>query len=86
MADLNLYLSSEGKPVKLNDQRKRIKEAPVEELREILQDVQLEVLDLRTQSMMQQLPNPMRIRNIRKLVARVHTELAAREQNAVSAA
>jgi ribosomal protein L29 len=83
MADLNQYLTVDSSSkVKQREQRERIKSASVEELREVLNDVQLEVLDLRTKSMMEQLPNPMRVRHIRKLVARIHTELAAREQSA----
>jgi ribosomal protein L29 len=34
---------------------------------------------------MQQAPNPMRIRHIRKMVARIHTELAQRERKAANA-
>ena len=85
MADLNNFLSSSSKAVKLRDQRDRVREASEDELRGILQDVQREMLDLRTQAAMQNAANPMRIRAIRKLVARVHTELSARAAKSASA-
>ena len=40
----------------------------------------MELFNLRTQSIVQQLPNPMRIRHVRKLIARVQTELNARRK------
>lgn len=82
MADLNKFLGSGGKSLKLHEQRARVKEAGEDELREALDDVQLELLDLRTKAMMQQAPNTMRIRHVRKLVARINTELAARANKA----
>ncbi|HEX8834350.1 MAG TPA: 50S ribosomal protein L29 [Abditibacteriaceae bacterium] len=78
MADLNNYISGGGKTVKVHEQRDRIRTADESELRELLHDVQAEVLNLRTQALLQQAPNPMRIRSIRKMVARINTELAAR--------
>ena len=85
MADLNNYLGGGGKTVKMHDQRDRIRSANEDELRELLNDVQGELLNLRTQAIMQQAPNPMRIRHIRKMVARIHTELAQRERKAAQA-
>lgn len=82
MADLNKFLGSGGKNVKLHEQRERVHEASNEELHEALDDVQLELLNLRTQALMQQASNPMRIRQVRKLVARINTELAARANKA----
>ena len=82
MADLNNYLSSGSKAVKLHDQRDRVREASEDDLREVLQDVQREMLDLRTKAAMQDAANPMRIRAIKKLVARIHTELTARAMKA----
>lgn len=82
MADLNKYIGGGGKTVKLHEQRDSIRAASPEELNEVLEDVQEELFNLRTQAMMQQVPNPMRIRQVRKLVARIHTELAARSQAA----
>lgn len=82
MADLNKYLGGGGKSVKLHEQRERVREAGEDELREILHDVETELLNLRTQAMLQQSPNPMRIRQVRKLIARIHTELGARSRKA----
>lgn len=81
MADLNKYLSG-AKPVKVFEQRERLREADETELREILKDVEAEILNLRTQAIMQNVENPMRLRAIRKMVARIHTELGARERKA----
>lgn len=85
MADLNNYLSSGSKTVKLHDQRERVREASDADLHEILHDVQVEMLDLRTKAAMHDAANPMRIRAIRKLVARVHTELSARAAKSATA-
>jgi large subunit ribosomal protein L29 len=78
VADLNNYVGGGGKNVKLHEQRDRIRQAGEDELRDVLNDVQGELLQLRTQAVLQQTPNPMRIRQLRKMVARIHTELAAR--------
>ena len=85
MADLNNYVGGSGKSVKIYEQRDRIRAASDDELRELLQDVQPEMLELRTQAIMQQASNPMRIRHIRKMVARIHTELAARQRKSAQA-
>jgi large subunit ribosomal protein L29 len=82
VADLNKYIGGGGKTVKLHEQRELVRSSSAEDLQEILELVQTELLNLRTQAMMQQVPNPMRIRQVRKLVARIHTELAARSQQA----
>ena len=80
MADLNKYLGGGGKTVKLHDQRERLREADESELRDVLNDLQGEMFNLHTQAMMQQLPNPLRIRHTRKLAARIQTELSARRR------
>ena len=82
MADLNNFIGGGGKTVKLYEQRDRIRSAGEDELRDMLNEVQGEMLNLRTQAVLQQTPNPMRIRQIRKMVARIHTELASREAKA----
>ena len=85
MAELNKFIGDANKKVKTRDLRDNIRGASENELQDILQDVQKELLEQRTQAMLQQIPNPMRIRQLKKLVARVHTELAARNQKAESA-
>ncbi len=82
MADLNNYVSGGGKTVKLHEIRDRVTKADDAELKSILDDCARELLDLRTQSMLQQVPNPMRIRHVRKLIARVQTEQSARRNKA----
>ena len=84
MADLNNYIGGGGKTVKMRDQRERIHSASEDELRELLSDVQGELLNLRTQAVLQQTPNPMRIRAIKKMVARIHGELGARAAKSAS--
>lgn len=79
MADLNNYISSGDAKVKMHDLRERIKGADASELNAVLKDCEMELFNLRTQSIVQQLPNPMRIRHTRKLIARVKTELNARK-------
>ena len=79
MADLNRYISNADAKVKLYEVRERVKGAEEKELHELLKGCERELFDLRTQSMLQQLPNPMRIRHVRKLIARVRTELSARQ-------
>lgn len=82
MADLNQYISNADAKVKLHEVRARVKSADESELRDILKGCERELFDLRTQAMLQQLPNPMRIRHVRKLIARVQTELSARQPKA----
>ncbi len=82
MADLNRFLGTGGKSVRLHEQRERVHQASEDELGEVLTDLQRELFDLRTQAMLQQMPNPMRIRQVRKLIARINTELAARRKAA----
>jgi ribosomal protein L29 len=82
VANLNNYLSDGGKTVKLFEVRKRIHEADEAELRELLAECDKELLSLRTQALIQQIPNPMRIRHVRKLIARAQTELNARAATA----
>ncbi len=78
MAELNNYIGGGGKPVKLYEQRDLIRESSESDLNELLHTVQAEILDLRTKAVLQQAENPMRIRQVRKMVARIHTELASR--------
>lgn len=79
MAELSKFVGDGGdKKVKLHDLREAIRQADEDELQEILQSVQTELFEQRTQTLMQQVSNPMRIRQLRKLVARIHTELGAR--------
>ena len=80
MADLNKYLTGGGKTVHTYEQREAVRGAEESELREVLSDLETELLNLRTQAMMQQVPNPMRIRHARKLIARIHTDLTRRER------
>jgi len=77
-------VSGGGKTVKLHEIRDRVRQADDAELRSILDDCARELLDLRTQSMLQQVPNPMRIRHVRKLIARVQTEQSARRNRVVA--
>ena len=86
MADLNKFLGSGGKNLKLHEQRDAVRGADEAELREALHTADIEMLNLRTQAMLQQAGNPLRIRAVRKLVARIHTELGARERKGSGAA
>jgi ribosomal protein L29 len=82
MPDLNKFLGSGGKNLKLHEQREAIRSASPDELQEALHTGDLEMLNLRTQAMMQQAANPMRIRAIRKMIARIRTELHSRQSQA----
>jgi len=73
VADLNKFLTGGGKTVKLHEQRERIREASDAELDDILRDLENELLNLRTQAMLQQSSNPKRISHVRKLIARIYT-------------
>jgi large subunit ribosomal protein L29 len=84
VAELNKYIGDGSKHVKLHDLRNEIRGASEADLQDILNDVQKELLEQRTQAMLQQIPNPMRIRQLKKLVARVNTELSARERKAAA--
>lgn len=77
MADLNKFLGG-GTPMKLKDQRDNVRSASDDELRDALDTAQLELLNLRTQAILHQAANPMRIRHVRKMVARINGELTAR--------
>ncbi len=78
MPDLNKFLGSTK--MKLKDQRDAVRGADEAELREALDTAQIELLNLQTQAMMQQMPNPLRIRQVRKMVARINQELHTRAQ------
>lgn len=77
MADLNKFLGG-GTPLKLKDQREQVRGASDDELRDALDTAQIELLNLRTKAILQQAENPMRIRQVRKMVARINGELTAR--------
>lgn len=81
MADLNKFLGG-GTPMKLKDQRENVRNASDDELRDALDTAQLELLNLRTQAILHQAANPMRIRHVRKMVARINGELSARANKA----
>jgi large subunit ribosomal protein L29 len=81
VADLNKFLGS-GTNLKLKDQRERVRDASEDELRDALETAQLELLNLRTQAILHQAANPMRIRQVRKMVARINGELTARANKA----
>ena len=85
MADLNKFLGGGGKSVKLHEQRERVRDASEDELQDTLRDLEGEMLNLRTQAMLQQTANPMRQRQVKKLIARIHTELTARKNRAKAA-
>jgi ribosomal protein L29 len=78
VAELNKYQDN----VKLRDLRERIRNADADELRDVADGLQRDMLSLRAQGMIQGLTNPMRIRHNRKVIARIHTELAARAKQA----
>jgi large subunit ribosomal protein L29 len=82
VAELNKFIGDSSKRIKTRDMREKVRGASEGELQDILNDVQKELLEQRTQAMLQQIENPMRIRQLKKLVARVHTELSARAQKA----
>ena len=84
MADLNKFLGGGGKHLKTHEQRERVRDASEDELRDVLGEVNGELLNLRTQALLQQTSNPMRTRQVRKLVARIHTELGARQRKAAA--
>jgi large subunit ribosomal protein L29 len=81
VADLNKFLGS-GTNLKLKDQREQIRGANEDELRDALDAAQIELLNLRTQAILHQAANPMRIRQVRKMVARINGELSARAAKA----
>ena len=85
MADLNnldKFLGDQTNRVKTKDLRDNIRSASESELQGLLQDVQKELIEQRTQAMLQQIANPMRIRQLKKLTARIHTEISARQRKA----
>ena len=79
MAELSKFIGDGAdKKVKLHDLRNTIRQADESELQDILKGVETELFEQRTQALMQQISNPMRIRQLKKLVARIHSELGAR--------
>jgi large subunit ribosomal protein L29 len=81
VADLNKFLGG-GTPMKLKDQREHVRAASDDELRDALDTAQIELLNLRTQAILHQAANPMRIRHVRKMVARINGELTVRSNKA----
>ena len=67
--------------MKVNELRKQISEMSVAELEQKLAASKAELFNLRFQMAMGQLDNPMRIREVRKTIARVKTRLRQRELN-----
>lgn len=67
--------------MKVNELRKQISEMSVAELEQKLAGSKAELFNLRFQMAMGQLDNPMRIREVRKTIARVKTRLRQRELN-----
>ena len=59
--------------------KQRIREASDAELRQMLNEFKQELFNLRFQKAQQQLANPKRIRFVRKAIARILTEMRARE-------
>jgi ribosomal protein L29 len=82
MADLNKYISDGASKVKLHEVRERVHQADAAELNELKKSCELELLALRTRAVLEPLENPMRVRHVRKLIARINTELGAREAKA----
>ena len=79
MAELSKFIGDGAdKKVKLLDLRNIIRQAEEGELQDILKGVETELFEQRTQALMQQISNPMRIRQLKKLVGRIHNELGAR--------
>ncbi|NLN83300.1 MAG: 50S ribosomal protein L29 [Firmicutes bacterium] len=67
--------------MKVNELRKQISEMDSAELEQKLAEYKAELFNLRFQMAMGQLENPMRIREVRKAVARVKTRMRQRELN-----
>lgn len=67
--------------MKVNELRKQISELSVAELEQKLAEYKAELFNLRFQMAMGQLENPMRIREVRKAIARVKTRIRQRELN-----
>ncbi len=67
----------------LSEQRKRLRDASTEELRTELASAQRELVQLRYQLAQAggQLENPMRVRLLRKTIARIHTALKERAED-----
>ena len=58
--------------------RKEVKELSVDELNEKLLSFQKELSDLKMTHAISPIENPMQIKNLRKTIARINTELTAR--------
>ena len=67
--------------MKVNELRKQISEMDSAELEQKLAEYKAELFNLRFQMAMGQLENPMRIREVRKAVARFKTRMRQRELN-----
>ncbi|MDA9127046.1 50S ribosomal protein L29 [Flavobacteriaceae bacterium] len=58
--------------------QKEVKELSVDELNEKLLSFQKEISDLKMTHAISPIENPMQIKNLRKTIARINTELTAR--------
>ena len=67
--------------MKRKDFLSELKDMSVAELNEKLDQSKAELFNLRFQAAIQQLENPMRIKEVRKNVARIKTELASRAES-----
>lgn len=67
--------------MKVNELRKQISDMNATELEQKLASLKAELFNLRFQMVMGQLDNPMRIREVRKAIARVKTRIRQRELN-----
>ena len=68
--------------MKKNDFLTEIKDLSVAELNEKLAEAKSELFNLRFQAAIQQLENPMRIKEVKKSIARINTELTKRASKA----
>lgn len=82
MANLNDYISNADSKVKLHEIREAVRKADAAELSEVVKLAEREIFELKLKGAVQPLENPMRIRHVRKLIARVKTEQTARAAKA----
>ncbi|HUV05429.1 MAG TPA: 50S ribosomal protein L29 [Armatimonadota bacterium] len=71
--------------MKLAQYRKHLQESPTAELRRMLEEERKNLFMARRDSATKQLENPMRIRQIRKNIARILTMLREREPESAEA-
>lgn len=68
--------------MKKKDFLTEIKDLSVAELNEKLAEAKSELFNLRFQAAIQQIENPMRIKEVKKSIARINTELTKRTSDA----